>query len=124
MITSGPPWPRVGDPRPQTAAPNPVERQALEASPLLRPPFKMPIIGMITLKYRRVDLVRPRHPVDLVRPRHRPILFYSALSGGLAALGLQWAGRSARLPFAPLLTLGTLLAVFAPDLIPFLKVRL
>lgn len=52
------------------------------------------------------------------------ILFYSALSGGLAALGLQWAGRSAKLPFAPLLTLGTLLAVFAPDLIPFLKVRL
>ncbi|MBM9536583.1 prepilin peptidase [Desulfobulbus alkaliphilus] len=52
------------------------------------------------------------------------ILFYSALVGSLAALGLKWAGRFPKLPFAPMLTLGTLLAVFAPDLIPFLKVRL
>jgi CRP-like cAMP-binding protein len=53
MITSGPPWPTVGDPRPQTAAPNPVERQALEASLLLRPLAPQQCSELIALGTRR-----------------------------------------------------------------------
>nr|WP_320013192.1 A24 family peptidase [uncultured Desulfobulbus sp.] len=42
------------------------------------------------------------------------ILFYSALLGLLVAVAARVTGKSDRLPFAPFLALGTLIAMFAP----------
>jgi leader peptidase (prepilin peptidase) / N-methyltransferase len=43
------------------------------------------------------------------------ILFYSALIGMVAALGLKVIGKSGRIPFAPFLFLGTLCTLTGPD---------
>ncbi|MGI6656200.1 MAG: prepilin peptidase [Desulfobulbus sp.] len=50
------------------------------------------------------------------------ILFYSAISGVVVAVAVKLAGKPARLPFAPFLTLGTLAALFGPDLSSMFKV--
>ncbi|MBM9538712.1 Crp/Fnr family transcriptional regulator [Desulfobulbus alkaliphilus] len=54
LITSASPWPVHGDLQRQTAAANPEERQALEASPLLHPLSRQQRGELITLGSRRV----------------------------------------------------------------------
>lgn len=43
------------------------------------------------------------------------VLFYSALAGLVAAIGMKAAGRPSRIPFAPFLSFGTLCALLRPE---------
>jgi len=47
------------------------------------------------------------------------VLFYSSLTGIMAAVGLMATGRSSRIPFAPFLFIGTICALMVPDLEPY-----
>lgn len=47
------------------------------------------------------------------------VLFYSALSGMVVALGLRLCGMAGRMPFAPFLFLGTLCALLGPDIFSY-----